>query len=80
MRVKRTPKDVCGEATYRFRFISKYMNAFIYVYSSVVSLLETVTRNLNLVIRNAKAFVSGSYLVTKFVGNGHIHGLKEQSL
>ena len=62
---------------HRFRFISKYMNAFIYVYSSVVPLLETVTRNLNLVMRNAKVFVSGSYLVTKIVGNGHIHGLKE---
>ena len=34
---------------HRFRFISKYINAFLYVYSSVVPLLETVTRNLNLV-------------------------------
>ena len=41
---------------------------------------QSVTRNLNLVIRNAKAFVSGSYLVTKIVGNHHIHGLKENRL
>ena len=35
---------------------------------------------LNLVMRNAKAFVSGSYLVTKIVGNRHIRGLKENRL
>ena len=52
---------------HRFRFISKYINALVYVYSSVLPLLETVTRNLNLVMRNAKVFVSGSYLVTKVV-------------
>ena len=34
---------------HRFRFISKYINAFTHVHSSVVPLLETVTRNLNLV-------------------------------
>ena len=65
---------------HRFRFISKYINALIYVYSSEVPLLETVTRNLNLVMKNAKAFVSGGYLVTKIVGNRHIHGLKENRL
>ena len=35
---------------------------------------------LNLVMRNAKAFVSGSYLVTKIVGNRHFRGLKENRL
>ena len=34
---------------HRFKFISKYINAFLYVYSSVVPLLVTVTMNLNLV-------------------------------
>ena len=57
---------------HRFRFISKYINALVYVYSSVLPLLETVTRNLNLVMRNAKVFVSGSYIVAKIVGNRHI--------
>ena len=65
---------------HRFRFISKYINALVYVYSSVVRLLETVTRNLNVVMRNAKVFVSGSYLVAKIIGNRHIHGLKENCL
>ena len=34
---------------------NSYIYCRLYVYSFVVPLLETVTRNLNLVMRNAKA-------------------------
>ena len=34
---------------------NSYIDAYIYIYSFVVPLLETVTRNLNLVKKNTKA-------------------------
>ena len=34
---------------------NSYIDAYIYIYSFVVPLLETVTRNLNLVMKNTKA-------------------------
>ena len=56
---------------------NSYIDAFMYIH---LPLLDTVTRNLNLVMKKRESEASGSYRVTKHrSGNRHIH-TKRKSL
>ena len=55
---------------------NSYIDAFMYIH---LPLLDTVTRNLNLVMKKRESEASGSYRVTKHRRNRHIH-TKRKSL